>query len=55
MKIEEIIIIHNEREYKMFDFIYGNFKKRVEAEINNASVDYYGDWDEGPIVIEINK
>jgi len=22
MKIKEIIIIHNEREYKMFDFIY---------------------------------
>lgn len=52
----------NKREYfgtkecsKMFDFIYGNFKKRVEAEINNASVDYYGDWDAGPIVIEIKK
>lgn len=52
----------NKREYfgtkecsKMFDFIYGNFKKRVESEINNASVDYYGDWDAGPIVIEINK
>lgn len=52
----------NKREYfgtkecsKMFDFIYGNFKKRVESEINNASIDYYGDWDAGPIVIEINK
>ena len=52
----------NKREYfgtkecsKIFDFIYGNFKKRVESEINNASIDYYGDWDAGPIVIEINK
>ena len=52
----------NKREYfrtnecsNMFNFIFGNFKKRVEAEINNASIDYYGDWDAGPIAIEINK
>ncbi len=40
-----------EKYSKAFDKIFGEFKRQVAF----ASVDYYGDWDDGPIVIIDNK
>jgi hypothetical protein len=45
----------DESEYQkyidLFNKIYEDFSKQIESSILDTKVDYYGDWDDGPIVV----
>ena len=52
----------NKREYfgttecsNVFNFVWENFKKRIESEIPDVHIDYPGDWDAGSIDIFIQN